>query len=175
METKRDISKLPKWAQELIDGQRRLFHSAKAKTVAMQDENEELKEKLARKKSLERVADLDRRILSQVNVALGKAITDELTGYQKPLSKIVERVINSHSSEVYNLVNDEFVTLLTADDFRSTLKTALNDKLARVLISRMGGELEKQVNELKANPQTRALITLAISGVVAELIQGEIS
>ena len=42
------------------------------------------------------------------------------------------------------------------------MKDALNNKLAKVIVARMGGELEKQVNALKANPLTRAKITLAI-------------
>ena len=52
------------------------------------------------------------------------------------------------------------------DQFRDALKDALNAKLAKTLISRMGGELEKQVNELKANPATRAKITLAINELI---------
>jgi len=37
----------------------------------------------------------------------------------------------------------------------------------------MGGELEKQVNKLKSNPETRARITLAISDIISQLLQGE--
>lgn len=168
-----DITKLPKWAQVWISELQDDFGRAMNMCAEKSSHIDDLEAQLKRKKSVERIADLDQRILSQVNKALGGAITNELTGYGKPLSKIVERVIGAHDDEIYNLVNDEFVTFLAADDFRVTLKEALNAKLARVLISRMGGELEKRVNELKSNPQTRALITLAVSGAMAELAQGE--
>jgi len=174
MKTKHNVTKLPRWAQELIAGLQQDLVDDRNHIRGLIAEFSAMEETLATKKSVERIADFDRRILSQVNKALGEAITTELTGYQKPLSKIVERVIADHSTEIYNLVNDEFVTLLTAGDFRVELKTALNAKLARVLIQRMGGELESKVNELKSNPQTNALITLAITDVVAKLLQGEV-
>ena len=110
--------------------------------------------------------ELESKILNQINVALGKAISDELVGYNKPLSKLTEAVISDHQQELYDLINGEFETLLNSDDFKEQLKIALNAKLARTLISRMGGELEKQVNTLKADPTTRAKITLAIDNVL---------
>lgn len=112
---------------------------------------------------------MEKQILAQVEKAMGEAITKELVGYNKPLSKLTERVIESNSDELFSLINDEFCNLLNGDGFKDALREALNQKLAKILISRMGGELEKNVNELKANPQTRAKITLAISQIIEEL------
>lgn len=111
---------------------------------------------------------MEDKILQQVNQAIGKAIETELVGYGKPLSKLTEKVINAHESQLYNLINNEVEQLLTTESFRGALKDALNEKLAKVLIARMGGEMEKQVNELKGNPATRAKITLAINRILEE-------
>lgn len=111
---------------------------------------------------------MEKEILQTAKAAISEAIVKELTGYNKPLSKLTERVIEDNSASLYSLINDEFAGLLQSDDFKAALKEALNAKLAKTLIARMGGELEKQVNELKANPATRAKITLAIN----ELIDG---
>jgi hypothetical protein len=111
---------------------------------------------------------MEQEILQTAKAAISEAIVKELTGYNKPLSKLTENVINDNSVELYSLINDEFAGLLKSEDFKAALKDALNAKLAKTLIARMGGELEKQVNELKANPATRAKITLAIN----ELIDG---
>jgi len=70
---------------------------------------------------------------------------------------------------LYRLISDGFAELLTAESFRVALKKAFNEKLAKVLVSRMGGEIEKQVNELKGNLVTRAKITTAINKVIEEL------
>jgi len=166
---KYDITKLPKWAQKLIVRQERAVETLEERVAEIQTENDSLRNRVNSRKSVERIAELDQRILRQVNDAMGKAITEELTGYNKPLSKITERVIGDHEAEIYNLVNTEVVAMLTADEFKAALKKALNDKLARILIARTGGEVERRVNELKANPETRAKITLAISGVIDEL------
>lgn len=112
---------------------------------------------------------MEKQILAQVEKAMGEAITKELVGYNKPLSKLTEKVVEENSDDLFGLINDEFANLLSGDGFKDALREALNQKLAKTLIARMGGELEKQVNELKQNPQTRAKITLAISQIVEEL------
>ncbi len=112
---------------------------------------------------------MEERILQQVNKAIGEAIRSELTGYGKLLSKLTEAVVANHEDELYELINCEFTELLAADSFRAALKKALNEKLAKVLIARMGGELESRVNELKGNPVTRAKITTAINDIIEEL------
>jgi hypothetical protein len=55
---------------------------------------------------------------------------------------------------------------LSDESFRDQIKAALRTKLAKVLIERFGGELEKQVNTLKSDPATRARITLAIEEII---------
>jgi hypothetical protein len=41
---------------------------------------------------------MEKQILAQVEKAMGEAITKELVGYNKPLSKLTERVIEENSS-----------------------------------------------------------------------------
>jgi hypothetical protein len=113
--------------------------------------------------------DLEKAIMGQVGNALKDAITKELVGYNKPLSLLTQKVITANEKDLFDLINGEFSALLNGDGFRDALKEALNQKLAKTLINRMGGELEKQVNNLKQNPQTRAQITLAISKIIEEL------
>jgi len=49
------------------------------------------------------------------------------------------------------------------------MKEEMKRKLARVLITQFGGELEKSVNKLKSDPTTRAKITVAIDSVINNL------
>jgi len=105
---------------------------------------------------------LEKDILQTAKVAIEKSIIENLTGYNGALQKLCQEVMSDNQQEMYALVNDSFETMLTSDVFKTALKDALNNKLAKVIVARMGGELEKQVNALKANPLTRAKITLAI-------------
>jgi len=163
------VRSLPKWAQQLFTAKQAENDQMVESVATHLAKIGRLEEKLSGIRAANRIADLDQRILNQVNSAMEQAIVSELTGYQKPLSKIVERVISAHDSEIYSLIDTRVSTLLTANDFRQALQTALNDKLARILVSRLGGELEKRVNELRASPEARARITLAITQVIDEI------
>ena len=112
---------------------------------------------------------MEKAVISAAQNAITKAITEELVGYNKPLSKLVNNSIDKHSVELSKIIDGEFSALLDSETFKASLKQALNEKLAKVLVGKMGAELEKQVTKLKQNPETRAKITLAISSVIAEL------
>jgi len=112
---------------------------------------------------------MEKEIVQVAKAAIVKAIETELVGYNKPLSKFVDHVLEQHRADFIRVIDEEVSGVLDAESFRIELRSALNEKLARVLVSRLGGELEKQVNELKANPETRAKITIALSQVLSEL------
>lgn len=113
---------------------------------------------------------MEDKILKQVNNAIGESIKKELTGYNKPLSNLVEKVIVEHNEELYKLINSEFEKILTAKSFRKAFKDALNEKLAKLLIARMEGALEKRVNQLRSDPVTGSKLTLAINNIVEEFL-----
>ena len=111
---------------------------------------------------------LEQQIMNSVRDGFVKDISTELVGYNKPLTKLTASVVESHAKELFDLIDGEFVKVLGGTEFRRAVKSALNTKLAQVLIQRAGGELEKRVNELKANAATRAKITLAIDKIISE-------
>jgi len=112
-------------------------------------------------------------IIDVAKKAIQNAISTELVGYDKPLSRFVNAVMVEHETEFKKLINEGVSTILKAKDFKIALKVALHDKLARILIGKMGGELEKKVNELKQDATTRAKITLAINKVMDDVLAGE--
>lgn len=118
---------------------------------------------------MEQITQLESQILQAAKSGLSDAFNKELVGYNKPLSNLVQKVIEKNQSQLFDLINNEVVNLIGGDEFRQALQDELNKKLARTLIERMGGELESRVNELKQNPETRAKITLAISSIIREL------
>ncbi len=103
---------------------------------------------------------------SAVYESISKAMAND---YQGPIKKAVDHVLTKHHAKVESIVEDAFLGLINTDGFKESVHKALQDKLARVLVSKMGGELESKVNALKANPETRARITIAISECVKSL------
>lgn len=88
------------------------------------------------------------------------------SGYNSPLNKLVDAAIEAKAGEFRALLDESIATCLTATDFREHIATSVRSVMAKTLIQRFGGEMEKQVNVLKSDPTTRARITLAIEEIV---------
>ena len=112
---------------------------------------------------------MESEVIKVAKSAIYDAIKNELIGYDKPLSNFVTEVLNVHKQEFVSLIDNEVAELLNTEDFKLAIKEALHMKLAKILINRIGGEIEKRVNELKQNPETRAKITLAITKIMEDL------
>lgn len=113
---------------------------------------------------------MEQTVIKVAKAAIYDSISKELIGYNKPLSNFVNAVMLEHETAFKTIINCEISNLLNADDFKIAIKTALHDKLARILISKMGGELEKKINELKQDPTTRAKITLALNKMIEDVL-----
>ena len=111
---------------------------------------------------------MEQTILKAANKAIYGAINKELVGYNKPLSNFVNDVLLKYEADFKEIISSGVEELLNATDFKVSLKKAINDKLAKILIKQIGGELEKKVNKLKQDVTTRAKITLAINRVIEE-------
>jgi hypothetical protein len=115
------------------------------------------------------MSEFESKILNDVKGAIDQSIKEVLTKYDSPLNLIIREVIETHKDQIKGIIDDNITNLIESSTFKDTIKTELSAKLAKVLVSRFGGELESQVNKLKADPTTRAKITLAINSVVESL------
>ena len=109
-------------------------------------------------------------LLAQCEKAIDKSITDALGSYSSPLMEAVRSALSDHKETLYMLASESVAELVNSEDFKQTMKIEMKRKLAKVLISQYGGEIEKTVGQLKANPTSRAKITMAIDSVMTDLI-----
>jgi hypothetical protein len=108
-----------------------------------------------------------------LHAALADAIRDGVRkvlvdGYHSPLTKFITDAIESHKAEMRKVLEEGVASCLNDGQFREQLKTAVRQALAKTLVQRFGGELEKQVNVLKSDPTTRARIILALEEIVSK-------
>ena len=82
----------------------------------------------------------------------------------------VRSALSEHKEKLHDLASESVAELVNSEDFKQTMKQEMKRKLAKVLISQYGGEIEKTVGQLKANPTSRAKITMAIDSVMTDLI-----
>lgn len=109
------------------------------------------------------------KLLSRfVEEALGEALKTKFASYNSPLDKLITESISSHNARLKELLETSIDACIVSEDFRKNIADAVNKSLAKTLIQRFGGEVEKQVNALKSDPITRARITLAIEEIVKD-------
>ncbi|KAA3662712.1 MAG: hypothetical protein DWQ04_12680 [Chloroflexi bacterium] len=68
------------------------------------------------------------------------------------------------------MINETFSEALNDASFREEFKLSVRNKTAKVLAQKSGGEVEKRINELRANPETRTRISAALLQLVDEAL-----
>lgn len=115
--------------------------------------------------------DADKEILNAVRDGIREGVKSRFGGtYNSPLEKLVADAISKHAVSFRVMLEEAIGTCLNDAAFRNDIATSVRSSLARTLIQRFGGEMEKQVNLLKSDPTTRARITLAIEEIVKERV-----
>ncbi len=114
---------------------------------------------------------LEQDILQVAQKSIHEAIKTVLTGYNSPLSKLVESVINENSVELRALVADSFTKVIRTDDFKASIVSAFSHKVAKTIISNNEGLFDKVSNELKQDASFKAKMIVMTASVVEECLQ----
>ena len=122
------------------------------------------------------MSEFDDKVIGMIGEAVNEAIIKNLTSYSSPLCKLVNGAVERNEGKIRAVADKAVDELTDGDAFKDSMIEAIRSTLARALIKQFGGQLEKQVNELKANPATRARMTLAVESLMADVVvkkQGE--
>lgn len=112
--------------------------------------------------------DADKLLEHAIRDGIRDGIKAKLTGYQTPLDKLMAECIDKHRESFRTLLDDALRSCVGNEQFRENIAESVRSILARTLVQRFGGEMEKQVNALKSDPTTRARMTLAIEDIVRQ-------
>lgn len=114
----------------------------------------------------------EKLIFYAVRDAIREGIKDKLSkSYDNPLFKLVEDCIKRRSQEISSIIDDAIVKCVcgTYSNFKEQFMEEAQRIIAKQLIAKFSGEIEKTVNILKSDPSTRAKITLAVDECVKSL------
>lgn len=109
-------------------------------------------------------------LLGQVEKALEKCIVGSMSAYSSPLNAAVKDALNDHKDQLHLMASESVSELINSVEFKVLMQTEIKRKLAKVLISQYGGEVERTVAKLKKDPTSRAKMTVAIDMVMNDLI-----
>lgn len=114
----------------------------------------------------------EKLMFDAVRDAIREGIKDKLSkSYDNPLFKLVEDCIKRRSQEISSIIDDAIVKCVcgTYSNFKEQFMEEAQRIIAKQLIAKFSGEIEKTVNILKSDPSTRAKITLAVDECVKSL------
>jgi len=112
--------------------------------------------------------DADKLILDAIQEGICNAIKSKIEGYNSPLEPAIRSCVAKHETKINAIIDDAIGTCVNDDEFKAEIMASTRTQLARTLVQRIGGELEKQVNALKSSPTTRARITMAIDAIIKD-------
>ena len=112
--------------------------------------------------------DIENEIINAVRASVGEAIKTKLGGYGSPLDKLIADSCVKHESKIRTLLDGIFDAVVTGEVADSIRQAAVH-KVAKCLVSKMEGEVEKRANDIRSSPEMRAKITLAISKAINEV------
>lgn len=109
-------------------------------------------------------------ITKQIQESVCDAVKARLAqGYHdSPLNKLIDSIIKQKAARLEDLLAGAMDAAIDSQTFKEQINEAFNHKLARVLVSKFEGEVEKRASELRSDPAFRAKVTLAIEKVVLD-------
>ena len=116
--------------------------------------------------------DLDKELQNAITGCIRTAFEGAATHYDSPFRKVANEVIAKNESEIHAVMNEAMRECLTDATRREEIKSVLKTQIAKLVIQKFGGELERRVNELKSNPETRAKMTAAVLTITEETFGG---
>ena len=114
---------------------------------------------------------LETDILQVLQYSMNEAIKTVLTTYNNPLTKLVNQVIDNHSTDLRQLISDSFSQVIKTEEFKQSIISAFSHKIAKSIISNNDGLFDKVSNELKQDTNFKAKVILAVSTVVEDCLR----
>jgi hypothetical protein len=111
--------------------------------------------------------DSDKLLADTLRDGLREGLKTQLTrSYQNPLDDLLKGAMAKHGPAMQSLLADAIRACLDDPLFRGAVFEQVRAAVAKQLVQKFGGELERTVNQLKSDPTTRARIVLAIEEIV---------
>lgn len=118
------------------------------------------------------MTDMEKQISHTITDSLGEVIKAKLSGYNSPLDALIVSVVSSRTAALRGIIETSLDDVLNSN-IRDRMKEALEHKLAKLLVQKMEGEVEKRLVDLRTNPEFRAKVTIAVYALVEQMVKDQ--
>ena len=115
----------------------------------------------------------EKNILNAVQNSIDNSILEALKGYNSPLTKLVNEVINSRNTQLKEIITTSFDEVISLSEFKQSIVSAFSHKVAKTIISNNDGLFDKVANDLKQDSIFKAKMQIAVSNVVEECLKNK--
>lgn len=106
--------------------------------------------------------DVSEIVFDALNIKIG----ERLDNYSSPLNKIIDDVVLEESEKIRGICRKALTTVISDKSFEKNIKEEFQRKVAKSLVGKLEGSVEKAVEVLRQNPQMRAEMILAIEKII---------
>lgn len=106
-------------------------------------------------------------IEDEVRSQVVKHISDKL-GYSRTLHDMVDNVLTKHQDEIENTIDEALATVIGDKKFKATIIEEFQHKVAKNLVGKLEGTVEKAVETYRQNPTLKSKMILAIENIIKE-------
>jgi hypothetical protein len=107
-------------------------------------------------------------VVGVVREALMAKVGKVLDGYNSPLDKIIHEVIVQHDAEFRGIIQKALEITIKDKQFVSDVNVQFKHKIAKVLVGKMEGAVEKAADRMRQDPSLRARMIIAIEEIIKE-------
>jgi len=109
-------------------------------------------------------------ILSTVQSSIAAVISETLKGWNSPMNKIIQSVVDENYHEIRRIISEGFTATIRTSEFKQSVINAFSHKIARLMISSNDALFDKVASDLKQDSVFKSKMAIAISIVVEEIL-----
>lgn len=104
------------------------------------------------------------------NAIQDKVIERFTTNWSSPLSKMVDSVIENHSIELKELIEDCLSQITSSKLFKDTVKEEFIRKVAKNMVGKLEGLVTKSVDKLNNDVTMKARMIVALEDIIKKSV-----
>lgn len=105
-------------------------------------------------------------VLDIVTDAIKSKVGERLNSYNSPLNQVVDEVVNQHAEIIKDIANTCLKETLATKEFKAIVKDEFAHKVAKAMVGKLEGSVEKAVEVLRNSPTIKAEMIIAIENIV---------